>query len=137
MYLRNRADAEDAVQEVFLRLYRTDTRFNEEEHVKAWLLKVTANYCRSLLKSPWHKRVLPTDTIVAEIHDEDEQNVVREVLALPAKYRDAIYLFYYEGYSTAEISRLLNEKEPTVRTRLGRGRALLKTQLAGGFDDEI
>jgi RNA polymerase sigma factor (sigma-70 family) len=137
IYLKNRLDAEDAVQEVFIRLYKTQIHFNEAEHVKAWLLKVTINYCRSIIKNPWHKRVLITDGIIAAVDDEKKKNIIAEVLELPTKYRDVIYLFYYEGYSTAEISQLIKEKEPTIRTRLMRGRKLLKTQLLGGFDDEI
>lgn len=137
MYLQNRADAEDAVQEVFLRLYRAKTTFNGEEHVKAWLLKVTANYCRSLLRSPWHRRVTVTQTFLNLVEDGDKRTVVREVLSLPEKYREVMYLFYYEGYSTAEIARLLAEKEPTVRTRLRRGRALLKPLLKEDLENEI
>jgi len=98
LYLKNKADAEDAVQEVFIRLFKTDNHFNDDQHVKAWLLRVTANYCRSIIKSPWHKRVMAVEDIIAKIEDKQKRNVVSEVLALPDKYRDVIYLFYYEGY---------------------------------------
>lgn len=137
VHLRNYADAEDAVQEVFFKLYKTNTQFVGPEHLKAWLLRVTINHCKSILRSFWNKHVYTTSEIAASITDENKRNVVTAVLELPEKYRDIIYMFYYEGYSTAEISRLLNQKEPTVRTRLKRGRELLKTYFTGGLIDEI
>lgn len=136
IHLKSYADAEDAVQEVFLKLYHTDTTFNDTEHVKAWLLRVTINYCNSILRSSWHRRVFAADEVLTSVEDEYKRGIVSSVLELPVKYRDVIYLYYYEGYSTAEISALMKVKEPTVRTRLVRGRALLKTQL-GGIEDEI
>lgn len=137
VHLKNYADAEDVVQEVFFKLYKTNTQFADSEHLKAWLLRVTINHCKSIQCSFWNKHVYTTDDVVASITDESKRNVVTAVLELPEKYRDVIYMFYYEGYSTAEIARLLNQKEPTVRTRLKRGRELLKTYFKGGLFDEI
>ena len=134
VYLKNISDAEDVVQEVFLRLYQSNNQFDNDEHVRAWLIRVTCNYCKSLLRSPLRRRVSTANFIaVAEDHT-DRSSLVEAVLALPRKYRDSIYLFYYEGYSTAEIAHILNQKEATVRTHLARGSALLKANLAGGVE---
>ena len=108
--LRNRADAEDTVQEVFLRLYRSGVCFQDTEHVKAWLLRVTVNYCRSLGRSPWKRKVLPAENVSAAVSDRQDRCVVTAVLALPVRYRDVIYLFYYEGYSTAEIQLCFQQR---------------------------
>lgn len=138
VYLRSRPDAEDAVQDVFLQFYRHDKPFNDAAHLKAWLLRVTANRCKSLLRSPWHRRICVAEPpAAAAVEDKDRRALVQAVLALPPKYRDAVYLYYYEGYATAEIAQILREKEATVRTRLARGRALLKTRLEGVDFDAV
>lgn len=136
MYLKNRSDAEDATQEIFLKLFRVMPKFNDEEHIKAWLITVTANHCKDILKSIWRKKVQLLDEIALPIKDDEKREVIKQVLDLPLKYRNVIHLYYYEGYSTLEIASLLKKKEPTIRTRLKRGREILKSRLTGGLDDE-
>lgn len=125
-FTHNHQEAEDVCQNVFLKLMEQGDLNPGSE--KAWLMQVTANECRSLLRSAWWKRSVPLDeTIPAPAYQTDE--TVREVLKLPPKYRVVIYLYYYEGYTAAEIGRLLKKPVSTVTTRLSRGRELLRKKL--------
>ena len=95
---RSRSDADDVFQEVFLRLHRSAPDFANEEHRRAWLLRVTANCARSLLASPWRMRTLPLEDVYS--YQDSVESAVDEALAhLPGKYRAVIHLFYYEGLS--------------------------------------
>ena len=136
--LKNQADAEDVLQDVFLKLIERRPSFESEEHRKAWLIRVTINLCRNRLRSPWNwHRDLEEVTLSAEEPDWQEgSEVLDAVLALPEKYREVIHLFYYEDCSVAEIARLLHKKEPTVRSLLFRARAILKKTLKGAVDLE-
>ena len=130
-------DAEDAVQEVFLRLYTEEKPFSGPEHLRRWLLRVTVNVCKDALKSPWRKRRVPMESIPEPVFEEPGQrDLYREVLALPEKYRTVLGLYYYEELSTKEISALLNIRQTAVTTRLSRGRELLKKRLEAWQDDE-
>lgn len=136
-FLRNRADAEDVCQNVFLKLCTSAPTFCEEEQVKAWLITVAWNECRNLLRSFWKRRVLFRERIASPIHDEKQREAVNVVLKLPLKYRDILYLHYYEEIPVKELALLLHMKKPTIRTRLMRGRELLKEALQkGGFSYE-
>ena len=110
----SRADAEDVMQEVFVRLLRARPEFRDEEHAKAWLLRVGACCAADVLRAPWRRR---------------EGGVVEAVLALPAKYRTAVHLYYYEELSVAEIAAVLGKSEGAVKSRLFRARALLRRYL--------
>lgn len=127
-YLKNRSDAEDVAQEVFLTLMEKPPRLRDGEHLKAWLLTVTANKCKNLLKSGWYqsRNELP-ETLPALPPAEGE--VLEAVLELDEKYRLPLHLHYYEGYSIREIARILGLPAATVGTRLSRGRALLRREL--------
>ncbi len=130
--LGRRADAEDVSQTVLLKLYQTDKPFVSDDHAKHWLLRVTVNECRRLLRAPWRTRTLPL-----EDHDgpadapDDHSDVLSAVMALEAKYRLCVYLYYYEGYSVKEIAKALGTKESTVQTRLARAREKLRQALSG------
>ena len=125
----NVSDAEDVFQEVFLRYFRHEDRFDSDEHRKAWLIRCTVNRAKSLHASPWRRRTVPLET-AAQIGVEDEyREVYSAVLSLPAKYRAVIHLFYFEGLTTAEIAGHLGIAEGTVRSQLSRGRALLREAL--------
>lgn len=130
--LGSRADAEDVCQDVLLKLYRTDTLFQSDDHAKHWLIRVTVNHCRKLLRAPWRKRALPLEDWDGSTQEpDDHSDVLAAVMALEPRYRVCVYLYYYEGYSVREIAQALNAKESTVQTRLHRARCQLKTALQG------
>ena len=128
----NVCDAEDVFQEVFLRYFRHEAKFETDEHQKAWLIRCTINRARSLLSSPWRHRTVPLET-AAQIGVADEyREVYSAVLSLPAKYRTVIHLHYFEGLSVAEIAETLNLPAGTVKSQLSRARTLLKGVLNDG-----
>ena len=128
-YTHNPQEAEDVSQTVFLKLVEQGELTPGKE--KAWLMQVTANECRSLLRSGWWKRTAPLDdTVPAPQTQADE--TIQAVMALPPKYRVVIYLRYYENYTTTEIAQLLKISQSTVTTRLSRGRERLKILLKEG-----
>ena len=131
-------DAEDAVQEVFLRLYTREETFESQEHLRRWLIRVTVNVCRDTLKSPWRKRRVPLDALPEQpVFDRPEQGeLYRAVMALPEKYRTVLDLFYYEELSTREIAEVLHIRQTAVTTRLARAREQLKHQLTEVWQDE-
>ena len=121
-------EAEDAVQDAFLRCWEKAPEFDSPEHAKAWLLRVLVNGCRSRLRSPWRRRTVPLlESYPAA--DPEERGTLEAIQALPAKERAVLHLYYYEGYAVAEIGEILGLKPSTVQTRLSRGREKLKTML--------
>ncbi len=133
---RSTADAEDVVQEVFLRCLRSNPSFQNAEHQKAWLIKVTVNCSKSLLGSAFRRHSVPEDAM-GELVSEDEapdSTVYDAVMKLPEKYRTAIHLYYYEEYSVKEIAAVMRTTESTVKSWLHRARGLLKEELGGEFD---
>lgn len=130
-HVRSRTDAEDIAQEVFVRLITAQPHFESEEHRKAWLIRVTSNLCRNQLKS-FRSREVPFGDPYYQM-EEDSRDVQNAVYKLPGKYRNVVYLYYYEGYSVAEIASLLGKKQNTVASWLHRARAKLKLDLTGGF----
>ena len=136
-YCRNREDAEDVVQEVFLKLLRQKSEFLDEQKLRSWLLKVTVNACMDLLRSPWRGRCCALEEATEPtVLMQEESELVLAVLNLPAKYRGVIHLYYYEDYSITEIAGILNVSESAVRMRLMRARQKLKEQLGGTWSDE-
>lgn len=129
---KNKANAEDIFQEVFLRYFKTDKTFESEEHRKAWLIKVTVNCCRKLWGSAWYRNTVPLRDNL-EFETEEEGELYFSVLELPLKYRTVIHLFYYEDLSVAEIGEILNLRETTIRSQLCRARAMLKVKLKGDY----
>ena len=128
-YTHNPHEAEDVSQTVFLKLVEQGELTPGKE--KAWLMQVTANECRSLLRSGWWKRTAPLDdTVPAPQTQVDE--TMQAVMSLPPKYRVVLYLRYYENYTTTEIAQLLKISQSTVTTRLSRGRERLKILLKEG-----
>ena len=128
--MKSRADADDITQNVLLKLYRYEGEFQSESHIRNWLIRVTINECRSAFRSPWRRTENIEDFAnTLALPTQDHRDLFEAVMALPAKYRAAIYLFYYEGYSTRELAELLSVPEATVRTRLARGRERLRNTL--------
>ena len=130
--VKNHADAEDITQEVFLKIIRHDMRSQSMEHERAWIVRVTINLCRDLLKSKWHKTNVSMEEVSeaqrgsCENFTEIQDDMMWAVLQLPEKYRNCLYLFYYEDYSIKEIAQSLEMPENTVKTNLKRGRQALK-----------
>lgn len=131
-------DADDILQEVFLRYIRADKTYNDEEHRKAWLLRITINCTKSFLTSAWNRHTdyeEPDPNVGAEDPAlraaETKSDVMKALMSLPEKYRTAIYLFYYEDLSVAQIAKTVGTSETNIKTRLSRGRELLKEKLEG------
>lgn len=133
IHLKNESDTEDIFQTVFLKYAMSDVDFASEEHEKAWLIRVTLNACKDLLKSFFRKYTVPLDAYIEQngVVDSARSEVLEAVLSLPEKYRRVIYLHYYEGYTAPEIADILDVKENTVYTQMTRGRALLRDVLGG------
>lgn len=123
--LKNKSDAEDIVQEVFLKYIANQDKFTEEEYRKAWLIRVTINCSNSLLRSAWFKKTTELKEDIPTTMEESS-DLIHYVLKLPEKYRTVIHLFYYEELSVKEISSILGITESLVKTRLHRARNELK-----------
>jgi RNA polymerase sigma-70 factor (ECF subfamily) len=131
-YCRNTSDAEDIAQEAFLRYVKKMPRLQSEEHLKAWLIRVTLNIAKSLSTSSWSRKIVPLsehDPVIADEHTETDTATYYAVMSLPEKYRSVIILYYYEDYSIGEIAQILNRTETALQTQLQRARAMLKNKL--------
>ena len=135
-YLHNMEDAEEVVQDVLIQFLKETPTFNGSVHEKAWCLRVAANLAKNRIK---YNKIRMTDELNDELITEEREDlsfVWEAVRSLPDKYREVIHLFYYEGYSTAEIAGILHRNEATVRSHLARGRAQLKSILKEAYDFE-
>ena len=133
-FMKNGADAEDMVQETFLRLMRSGTVFESAQHEKAWLLRVAVNASKNRLGSAWCRRTEAIDESCPCPEDEDLSFVWDAVRELPPSYREPIHLFYHEGCSTEEIASILQTRPSTIRSRLTRARAMLRDRLKEAYD---
>lgn len=131
IHLKNYSDTEDIFQTVFLKYVLHAPDFDSSEHEKAWIIRVTINACKDLLKSFFKSRTLPLDSVTEKAEEPglEHSDVLEAVLSLPRKYKDVVYLYYYEEYSAAEIGSILHKNVNTVYTLLNRGRQALKTKL--------
>ena len=130
-YLKSTQDAEDICQTVFLKLLTGGMVFDSPEHEKAWILRTAANACKDALRAS-HRRCVGLEAVAETAAPEAPDSTVLEaVMALPKKYREAVYLYYYEGYRTGEIAALTGTPASTVRSHLSEARALLRTMLGG------
>lgn len=130
---KNITSAEDVTQEVFLRLIQNRHKLTSDEHIKAWLIRVTVNCSKSVFMNSWFKKTVPlSDELTFDTPEKSE--VYYAVQSLPSKYRTAVHLFYYEDMSVKEIAECLSMKEATVKSHLFRGRELLRNELKGGYD---
>ena len=135
LHLKNHADTEDIFQTVFLKYLLSSKEFETPEHEKAWFIRVTVNACRDLLKSFFRSHTVSMEELFDQpALAEGDSEVLEAVLSLPARYKDVVYLHYYEGYTALEIARILGKNVNTVYTLLTRSRQLLKEKL-GGDDD--
>ena len=134
----NRADADDVVQDTFVKYYTLDREYESEAHLKAWLLRVAINCAKNVSRSFFRRNTVPLEDYMdaLEFDSGESRLIFREVMGLPEKYRLVIHLFYYEDYTVAEIGRILGLTESNVKVRLSRGRQLLKKALQEVWDDE-
>lgn len=130
--IKNSHDAEDIAQNVFIKLMKKKPDFKTNEHEKAWLIRVTINECKDYLKSAWMRKTTKLHEGIPMVLKEEDK-IIDVVYQLPFKYRNVIYLYYYEGYSVSEIAIILSKKENTISSLLFRGRKQLKSKLEGGI----
>ena len=132
IHLKNSADTEDIFQTVFLKYALSHEDFESDEHEKAWLIRVAINACKDLLKSFW-KRTVALDEIIEQPSQisPDHKEVLEAVLSLPTRYRDVVYLHYYEDYTVPEIAQILHKNVNTVYTLLTRSKQMLQKKLEG------
>ena len=132
-YCRNKADAEDVVQNTFARLLGTKTDFQDQGHVKRWLMRVAVNESKNLLKSFWKKNVSSIEVLKTEPEGRMQENIdfIDQIYKLPPKYRVVIHLYYFEGYRVQEIADILNISKSNVQVRLLRARNRLRNQMGG------
>lgn len=128
-------NAEDVFQDVFVKFSEKMPKFENEEHEKAWFIRVAINLTKNLKKSAWNNKVIELDENIV-FETKEELDIFKTVCELPQNYKTVIYLLYYEGYKVKEISKLLKTKEGTIKTWLSRAREMLKEKLEGGFGDE-
>lgn len=132
MYMKNRHDTEDMVQNTFIKLMKDQTVFINEEHEKAWLIRTAINLCKDHFRHWWSKTVGMDKAVEKAVAQPFTTNENYElVMSLPPKYKTVIYLYYYEGYSTVEIAKMLDKKESTIRSYLHAARKLLKMEMEG------
>ena len=138
IHLKNGHDVEDVFQEVFLKYALHEGTFDSHDHEKAWLIRVAINSCKDVLKNFFRRKVISLDNLaIAELSIAAEDKYVLEaVLGLPEKFRNVVYLHYYEGYKATEIAQILNTKKNTVYSWLSRARSLLNTRLGGEAFEE-
>lgn len=137
-YVKNKSYAEDIVQDVFLKLYTYDGEFESDEHVKAWLIRITANCCKNLLKSHWYRLYEPIENAENMQAEQTEENgLLSLIMKLKRKNRIVLYMHYYEGYSVKEIAEVMGMTETAVTSQLYRGRKQLKELLIKGGYDEL
>ena len=129
-FMKSHADAEDLTQETFLKLLSGCMTFENEKHEKAWLIVTASNLCKDALRKWWRKweEIGQFETVAVP---EKDCTVYEAILRLKPDYKTVVYMYYYEGYTTAEIAGYLHCPESTVRSRLKRARACLKTMLGG------
>ena len=133
-YSLGRADAQDICQNVFLKLLQSDRRFDGEGETRAFIIRVTINECKDVLKSGWRRRSVPLDELIERevpFLPSEDTGVLAAVQRLPVRYREAVYLYYYEGYNAEEIAAMVGAKPAAVRQRLARAREKLRKELEG------
>lgn len=139
-YTRNPNISEDLFQEVFLKVSKNIHKFRRESSEKTWIIRITINTCTDYLKSAWNKKVISIENNTIEEKDnslqdnitkkEESSKILAEILNLPVKYKEVILLYYYQNFSTVEISKILKMPESSIRTRLKRAREILKEKLS-------
>ena len=132
-FMKNAQDAEDCMEDTFVKAMTCDAAFENERHERSWLTKTAMNLCKDRLKHWWRQKVTPIDeeTEQAAAEPDEKREVTEAVMALPVKYKEVVWLHYYEGYQTDEIAAILNRPPSTVRNQLQDARTKLKLTLGG------
>lgn len=135
---RNAQDAEDVIQDTFVQYYTTEKDFENEQHIRAWLIRVAVNKAKNVTRTFWRRNKLSIEDYMETLTFEtpESENLFETVMRLPEKYRIVIHLYYYEDYAVSEIAEILKLSESNVKTRLSRGRAMLKKELKEEWDDD-
>lgn len=138
IHLKNYADAEDIFQTVFLKYVLHSAAFESEEHERAWIIRVTVNACKDLLKNFYRSHTVSLDEVLEQPAElpPDNREVLEAVLSLPKKYRVVVYLYYYEEYTAPQIGKILGKNVNTVYTLITRSRQMLKEKLGGDNYEE-
>ncbi len=133
IYLKNSTDTEDVFQTVFLKYITKDTEFENEENEKAWFIRVSINACKDFMKNSFRSKRTAFDdlNLIGEEMTLKDTDTLNAVLSLPLKYKQVIYLHYYEGYTANEISKIISKKPNTVYTLITRAKNMLKEKLKG------
>ncbi|MDE5696038.1 MAG: sigma-70 family RNA polymerase sigma factor [Lachnospiraceae bacterium] len=135
---KNTQDAEDVIQDTFVQYYTTKKEFEDEQHIRAWLIRVAVNKAKNITRTFWRRNKVSIEDYMETLTFETPEagNLFETVMQLPEKYRIVIHLYYYEDYSVSEIAGILKLSESNVKTRLLRGRAMLKEVLKEEWDDD-
>ena len=135
---KNAADADDVVQDTFLQYHTTNRQFENEQHIRAWLIRVAINKAKNIYLSFWRQKGVPLEEYMETLTFEapEAQTLFTEVMKLPEKYRIVIHLFYYEDYTIREIAKIMNVTESNVKVRLTRGRRLLRNVLKEEWEND-
>ena len=135
---KNAEDAKDIVQETFIQYYSLRKEFDNEQHIRAWLIRVAINKAKNINRSFWRKNKRPLEDYMESLTFEtpESEELFETVMALPEKFRIVIHLFYYEDYAIREIADILKISESNVKVRLSRGRSLLKVKLQEEWEDD-
>ena len=135
-YVHNRSDALDISQDVFIKYLKSDEVFNDDNHEKYWLIRVTINTSKNFVTSSWKKKVVLDSDYIDRTSQSDENeekiNYFEVIMRLPSKYKDVISLYYYEDLKVEEIADILKETPSCVRKRLERGREKIKKEIENG-----
>ena len=135
---KNPSDAQDVVQDTFIQYYTSKKEFEDEQHLRAWLIRVAINKAKNMTLTFWHQHKVSLEEYMETLTFEtpESENLFEEVMKLPKKYRIVIHLFYYEDYSVREIADILKLSESNVKVRLSRGRALLRDSLKEEWEND-
>lgn len=135
---QNTQDAEDVIQDTFVQYYTTKKEFDNEEHIRAWLIRVAVNKAKNVTRTFWRRNKVSIEDFMETLAFETpkSETLFETVMQLPKKYRIVIHLYYYEDYSVGEIAKILKLSESNVKTRLMRGRAKLRKVLKEEWDDD-
>ena len=135
---QNTQDAEDVIQDTFVQYYTTKKEFDNEEHIRAWLIWVAVNKAKNVTRTFWRRNKVSIEdfTEMLAFETPESETLFETMMQLPKKYRIVIHLYYYEDYSVGEIAKILKLSESNVKTRLMRGRAKLREVLKEEWDDD-